>query len=125
MAADNASLGEFNLDGLPPAPRGMPKIEVTFDIDANGILNVTAKEPPPANPSRSASPARRGFPRPRNSGWSRKPNSTPMQDKKRREEVDKLNAADSVCYQAEKMLADFGDKLTAELKGGSRPRCAR
>jgi molecular chaperone DnaK len=117
MSADNTSLGEFNLDGLAPAPRGMPKIEVTFDIDSNGILNVAARD--------SATGRAQSI---RISGSTRLPEDVKKRmvdeaeryaeaDKKRREDADALNAADSMCYQAEKTLADFGDKLTDELKG--------
>jgi molecular chaperone DnaK len=117
MAADNTSLGEFNLDGLAPAPRGMPKIEVAFDIDANGILNVAARD--------SATGRSQSI---RITGSTRLPQDVKQRmideaeryaaaDKRRREDAETLNAADSMCYQAEKMLADFGDKLTDELKG--------
>jgi molecular chaperone DnaK len=116
MAADNTSLGEFNLDGLAPAPRGMPKIEVAFDIDANGILNVSARD--------SATGRSQSI---RITGSTRLPQDVKQRmideaeryaeaDKRRREDAEALNAADSMCYQAEKTLADFGDKLTAELK---------
>jgi molecular chaperone DnaK len=116
MAPDNVSLGEFNLDGLVPAPRGVPKIEVTFDIDANGILNVTAKDTATGK-SQSI----------RITGSTRLPDADKQRmikeaeqyadaDKKRREDAEKLNNADSVAYQGERMLAEFADKLTAELK---------
>jgi molecular chaperone DnaK len=116
MAADNTSLGEFNLSGLPPAPRGIPKIDVTFDIDASGILNVTAKDTATAK-SQSI----------RITGSTRLPDADKKRmveeaeryaeaDKKRREEAEKLNAADSVAYQAEKLLADYGEKLSADQK---------
>jgi molecular chaperone DnaK len=116
MSSDNTSLGEFNLDGLAPAPRGMPKIEVTFDIDANGILNVAARD--------TATGRAQSI---RISGSTRLAEDVKKRmvaeaeryadaDKKRREDAEALNAADSMCYQAEKTLADFGDKLTAELK---------
>jgi len=117
MSADNVSLGEFNLDGLAPAPRGIPKVEVTFDIDANGILNVTARDTV-TNKSQSI----------RITDSTRLAESEKQRmiqeaeryaedDKKRREAADKLNAADSLCYQGEKMLAEFGDKITSELRG--------
>lgn len=116
MAADNTSLGQFNLDGLAPAPRGVPKIEVTFDIDSNGILNAAARD---VVTGRSQSI--------RITGSTRLPEDVKKrmideaeryaeEDKKRREDADALNAADSLCYQAEKTVADFGDKLTDELK---------
>ncbi|HVC10187.1 MAG TPA: molecular chaperone DnaK [Burkholderiales bacterium] len=117
MAADNASLGEFNLDGLAPAPRGVPKIEVAFDIDSNGMLNATARD---VATGRSQSI--------RITGSTRLPEDVKRRmvqeaeryaeaDRKQREEAESLNAADSLTYQAEKTLADFGDKLTEELKG--------
>ena len=116
MAADNTSLGEFNLDGLAPAPRGMPKIEVTFDIDANGILNVSAAD--------SATGRSQSI---RITGSTRLPEDTKKRmideaqryaeaDRKRREDAEAINAADAMCYQAEKTVADFGDKLTDDLK---------
>jgi molecular chaperone DnaK len=117
MAPDNTSLGEFTLDGLPPAPRGVPQIEITFDIDSNGILNVTAKD--------KASGKERSL---RITGSTRLSEDEKQrmvkdaeiyaqQDRARREEAEKLNAADSTCYQAEKTLADFGAKLTDDIRG--------
>jgi molecular chaperone DnaK len=117
MSADNTSLGEFNLDGLPPAPRGVPKIEVTFDIDASGILNVTAKD---TASGKSQSIRISGSTRLADADKERMIREAEQYaeaDKKRREDVDKLNDADAACYQAEKMLADFSDKLTDDLKG--------
>ncbi len=95
----------------------MPKIEVTFDIDSNGILNVTAKD---TATGKSQSIRITGSTRLSDDEKQRMIRAAEQyadQDKKRREEVDKLNAADSACYQAERTLADFGDKITAELKG--------
>jgi molecular chaperone DnaK len=117
MAADNTALGEFNLDGLAPAPRGVPKIDVTFDIDASGILDVSARD---AATGRAQSI--------RITGSTRLPADVKQRmvdeaqryseaDRKRREDADALNACDAMCYEAEKTIADFGDKLTAELKG--------
>jgi molecular chaperone DnaK len=117
MSADNASLGEFNLDGLAPAPRGVPKIEVSFDIDSNGILNAAARD--------TATGRAQSI---RISGSTRLPEDVKKRmveeaaryaesDRKRRADADALNAADAMCYQAEKTLADFADKLTEELKG--------
>jgi molecular chaperone DnaK len=116
MSADNTSLGEFNLDGLPPAPRGVPKIEVTFDIDSSGILNVTARD---TATGKTQSIRITGSTRLNTADKERMIKEAEQYadaDKKRREEVDKLNEADAACYQAEKMLADFADKLTSELK---------
>jgi molecular chaperone DnaK len=116
MARDDTSLGEFNLDGLPPAPRGVPKIEVTFDIDANGILDVRAKD--------TATGKERSL---RITGSTRLPETEKKrmvedaqryaeEDRRRREEAEKINAADSLCYQAEKTLADFGDRIPQDLR---------
>jgi molecular chaperone DnaK len=117
MAADNTSLGQFNLDGLAPAPRGVPKIEVTFDIDSNGILNATARD---VVTGRSQSI--------RITGSTRLPEDVKKrmvdeaeryaeEDRKRRADAESLNAADALCYQADKTVADFGTRLTDELKG--------
>ncbi len=116
MAADNTSLGEFNLDGLPPAPRGVPKIEVTFDIDSNGILSVTAQD---TASGKSQSIRITGSTRLSEAEKKRMVDEAERyaeQDRKRRTDADKLNAADAVCYQAEKTLADFGDKLAGDLR---------
>jgi molecular chaperone DnaK len=116
MAGDNTSLGEFNLDGLPPAPRGVPKIDVTFDIDANGILGVTAKD---TASGRSQSISITGSTRLSEDDKKRMVEDAERYadaDKKRRAEAEKLNAADAACYEAEKMLASFGDKLPDDLK---------
>jgi molecular chaperone DnaK len=116
MSGDNVSLGEFNLDGLPPAPRGIPKIEVTFDIDTNGILNVTAKD---TATGKSQSIRISGSTRLKEEDKDRMIKDAERyaeEDKKRREEADRLNNADSVCYQAERLLADFSEKITADMK---------
>lgn len=115
MSRDNTSLGEFNLEGLVPAPRGIPKVDVTFDIDANGILNVAAKD---QVTGKSQSISITGSTRLSNDEKQRFIDDAEKyaeQDKKRREEAEQLNAADSMCYQAEKMLAEFSDKLSDEL----------
>ncbi|MDP2961536.1 MAG: molecular chaperone DnaK [Sulfurimicrobium sp.] len=116
MAGDNTSLGEFNLDGLPPAPRGIPKIEVTFDIDSNGILSVSAKD---TASGKSQSISITGSARLSEDAKKRMVEDAEKYveaDKKRREDAEKLNAADATCYEAEKMLANFADKLTDDLK---------
>ncbi|MBI4756543.1 MAG: molecular chaperone DnaK [Betaproteobacteria bacterium] len=116
MAAANTSLGEFNLDGLPPAPRGVPKIEVTFNIDANGILDVTAKD---TATGRSQSVRISGSTRLADDVKKRMVDEAQRyaeDDRRRREEAESLNAADNLCYQAEKTLAEFGERLTDELK---------
>ena len=116
MASDNTSLGEFNLDGLPPAPRGVPKIDVTFDIDANGILNVTARD---VATGKSQSIRITDSARLSEDEKQRMVNEAERyaeEDKKLKEDAEQLNAADASCYQAEKMLAEFSDKLTEELR---------
>ena len=117
MAADNTSLGQFNLDGLAPAPRGVPKIEVSFDIDSNGILNASARD---VVTGRSQSIRITGSTRLAEDVKKRmiaEAERYAEEDKRRRADADALNAADSLCYQAEKTVADFADKLTEELKG--------
>jgi len=116
MSADNTSLGEFNLDGLPPAPRGVPKIEVTFDIDASGILNVTARD---TATGKSQSIRISGSTRLKEEDKERmikEAEHHAEEDKQRREEADKLNSADSICYEAERMLGEFAEKLTADMR---------
>jgi molecular chaperone DnaK len=116
MAADNTSLGEFTLTGLPPAPRGIPKIEVTFDIDANGILDVTATD---LATNRAQSIRITGSTRLVDTDKQRMITEAEQYaeaDRKRREDAEKLNNADAICYQAEKTLADFGDTLTGDLR---------
>jgi molecular chaperone DnaK len=116
MSADNTSLGEFNLDGLAPAPRGMPKIEVSFDIDASGILDVAARD---TATGRAQSIRISGSTRLAEDVKKRMVDEAERYaeaDRKRRADAEALNAADAMCYQAEKTLADFGDKLTDELK---------
>jgi molecular chaperone DnaK len=116
MSSDNTSLGEFNLEGLVPAPRGIPKVDVTFDIDANGILDVTAKD---QATGKSQSITISGSTRLAEDVKERMIKDAEQYaeaDKQRREEADKLNEADAVCYQAEKLLADFSDKLTEDMR---------
>lgn len=116
MAADNTSLGEFTLEGLPPAPRGIPKIEVTFDIDSNGILGVSARD---TASGKSQSISITSSTRLSESEKNRMVEDAARYadaDKKRREDAEKLNTADATCYEAEKMLASFASKLTDELK---------
>lgn len=117
MAADNTSLGQFNLDGLAPAPRGVPKIDVTFDIDASGILNVTAKDVATGKSQSINITASTRLSSEEKERMVAEAEKYADEDKKKKEEADKLNAADSVCYEAERMLADYGDKINSELRG--------
>jgi len=108
MAADNASLGQFNLEGLPPAPRGVPKVEVTFDIDADGILNVTAQDQLSKKSQSIRITGSTRLPEAEKQRMIDQAQRYAEEDTKRREVADKLNAADSACYQAERILADWG-----------------
>lgn len=116
MAADNVGLGEFNLDGIPPAPRGVPKIEVSFDIDASGILDVTAKDVASGRSQSVRISGSTRLARDLKERMVKEAEQYAEADKKRREEAEAINDAESLCYQAEKMQADFADKLTQEIK---------
>ena len=116
MAPDNTSLGQFNLDGLPPAPRGVPKIEVTFDIDADGILNVTAQDMASQRTQSIRITGSTRLPEAEKQRMIDQAKQFAEQDKQRREAAEKLNLADSICYQAERTLADFGAKLSEDLR---------
>lgn len=116
MAADNTSLGQFNLDGIIPAPRGIPKIDVTFDIDASGILNVTAKDVATGKSQSIKITASTRLSSEEKERMVEEAEKYAEEDKKRKEKADKLNTADAVCYEAERMLADYGDKLESELR---------
>jgi len=116
MAKDNRKLGEFNLDGLPPAPRGVPQIEVTFDIDANGILNVSAKDKATGKSHNIRIEAKSGLSQEEIDRMKREAEANADSDKKAKEEVDKLNEADAMIFQTEKQLKEYGDKIPAEKK---------
>jgi len=116
MAAQNRTIGRFVLDGIPPAPRGLPKIEVTFDIDANGILNVTAKDQNTGKQQNIRIEASSGLSKEEIDRMKKEAEMNADADKKAREEVDKLNQADQLIFQTEKQLKEFGDKLPADKK---------
>ena len=116
MAADNTSLGQFNLDGIVPAPRGIPKIDVTFDIDASGILNVTAKDVATEKSQSIKITASTRLSNEEKESMVNEAEKYAEEDKKRKEEADKLNTADAVCYEAERMLAEYGDKINGDLR---------
>lgn len=116
MAADNTSLGEFNLEGLPPAPRGVPKIEVTFDIDSNGILNASAKDTATGKSQSIRITGSTRLPEEEKERMIKDAERYAEEDRKRREQVEKLNSAEAMCYEAEKTLAEFGDKLSKKLR---------
>jgi molecular chaperone DnaK len=116
MAKDNKSLGVFNLDGIPPAPRGIPQIEVTFDIDANGILNVSAKDKGTGKEQKIRIEAGSGLSKDEIEKMKAEAKANEVSDKAEREKVDKLNQADSMIFQTEKQLKEFGDKIPADKK---------
>ena len=116
MARDNKTIGRFHLDGIPPSPRGIPQIEVTFDIDANGILNVSAKDKGTGKEQSIRIEASTGLTDDEIERMKKEAKANEETDKKARERVDKLNAADSMIFQTEKQLKDFGDKLPADKK---------
>jgi len=116
MAKDNKSLGIFNLDGIPPAPRGVPQIEVIFDIDANGILHVTAKDKGTGKEQKIHIEAGSGWSKDEVEKMKAEAKANEATDKVEREKVDKLNAADSLVFQTEKQLKEYGEKIPAEKK---------
>jgi molecular chaperone DnaK len=117
MAKDNKSLGIFNLDGIPPAPRGIPQIEVIFDIDANGILHVTAKDKGTGKEQKIHIEAGSGLSKDEVEKMKSEARANEATDKAERERVDKLNQADSLIFQTEKQLKEYGDKVPADKKG--------
>jgi len=116
MARDNRTLGKFHLIGLPPAPRGVPQIEVTFDIDANGIVNVQAKDLGTGKEQKITITASSGLSKDEVDRMTKDAESHADEDKKRREEIELRNRADQSVYGAERMLKDTGDKLSASEK---------
>ena len=111
MSKDNKSIGRFHLDGIPPAQRGTPQVEVTFDIDANGILNVSAKDKTTGKEQSIRIEASSGLSDDDIQRMKQEAESNADSDKKAREEADKLNAADQMVFQTEKQIKEFGDKL--------------
>jgi molecular chaperone DnaK len=116
MAGDNMSLGRFRLDGIPPAPRGIPQVEVTFDIDANGILNVTAKDKATGKEQKVTVTASTNLSKDDIARKVEEARKYEAEDKKRRELIDMRNTADSLAYQTEKTLNELGDKVPASEK---------
>ena len=117
IAIDNRSLGKFVLDGIPPAPRGVPQIEVTFDIDANGILNVSAKDKATGKEQKIRIEASTGLSKEEIEKMKSDAKSHAAEDKKKREAVDIRNQADQLVYQTEKNISEMGEKLSADDKG--------
>jgi molecular chaperone DnaK len=116
MARDNKTIGKFILDGIPPSPRGVPQIEVTFDIDANGILSVSAKDKATGKEQKIRIEASSGLSKEDIEKMKQEAQENAEADAKRREEVDKLNAADALIFSSEKQIKEYGDKIPAEKK---------
>jgi molecular chaperone DnaK len=116
MAAQNKSLGRFNLTDIPPAPRGVPQIEVTFDIDANGILHVTAKDKGTGKEQKIRIEAGSGLSKEEVEKMKAEAKANEETDKKEKERIEKINQADSLIFQTEKQLKEFGDKIPADKK---------
>jgi len=116
MAADNKSLGKFTLDGIPPAPRGVPQIEVTFDINANGILEVTAKDKATSRQQNITITASSGLSESEVESMRRDAEAHAEEDRKRRELIEARNTADNAVYSSEKTLTDLGEKVPADVK---------
>ena len=116
MAADNKTIGRFHLDGIPPAPRGTPQIEVTFDIDANGIIKVSAQDKATGKSQDIRIEASSGLTEEEIEKMKQEAEANAEADKKAKEEVDKLNSADQMIFQTENQLSEFGDKLSDDKK---------
>jgi molecular chaperone DnaK len=117
LAKDNRTLGKFHLTGLPPAPRGVPQIEVTFDIDANGILNVTAKDKATNKEQKIQITSSSGLSKEEVERMAKEAEAHSAEDKAKREEIEARNQLDSLVYQMEKMLKENGDKISGDEKG--------
>ena len=116
MAKDNKLIGNFILDGIAPAPRGVPQIEVTFDIDANGILNVSAKDKATGKEQNIRIEASSGLSEAEIQRMRDEAKANEAADKAEKERIDKINNADAMCFQTEKNLKEYGDKIPAEKK---------
>ncbi|MCK5762675.1 MAG: Hsp70 family protein, partial [Clostridiales bacterium] len=116
MANQNKSIGRFHLDGIPPSPRGVPQIEVTFDIDANGILNVSAKDKATGKTQQIRIEASSGLSDAEIEKMKAEAEANEEADKKEKEKIDKINQADSLIFQTEKQIKEFGDKIPEDKK---------
>jgi molecular chaperone DnaK len=116
MAQDNRTLGRFHLDGIPPAPRGVPQIEVTFDIDANGMLHVSAKDKGTNKEQSIRITSSSGLSKEEVEKMKTDASAHAQEDKKKREDIDTKNQADSLVFQTEKQLKEFGAKVSAEAR---------
>jgi molecular chaperone DnaK len=124
MAAENKTIGRFILDGILPAPRGMPQVEVTFDIDANGILNVSAKDKGTAKEQRITITGSSGLSKDEVERMVREAESHADEDRRRREVIEARNQADNLVYQAEKLLRENEGKFPAEMKADVESKIA-
>lgn len=125
MAADNKSLGKFTLDGIPPAPRGVPQIEVTFDINANGILEVTAKDKATGRSQNITITASSGLSEEEVEEMRRQAEAHAEEDQRRRDLIEARNTADNAIYSAEKTLRDLGEKVPEDVKANVETAIAR
>ena len=116
MASDNKSLGRFILDGIPPAPRGVPQVEVTFDIDASGILSVTAKDKATSKEQSIKITGSTGLTDEEIKRMTKEAEEHAKEDEAKKDEIEARNKADTLIYQAEKSLKDAGDKVPADVK---------
>ena len=117
MARDNKTIGRFNLDGITPAPRGVPQIEVSFDIDANGILNVSARDKATGKEQKIRIEASSGLSDDEIKRMRDEAKANEAADKAEKERIDKINGADAMIFQSEKNLKEYGDKIPADKKG--------
>ncbi|HRQ21980.1 MAG TPA: Hsp70 family protein, partial [Anaerolineales bacterium] len=124
MATDNKSLGKFILDGIPPAPRGVPQIEVTFDVDANGILKVSAKDKATGRSQHITITASSGLSEAEVENMRKDAEAHAEEDRKRKEMIEARNNADNTVYAAEKALREFGDKVPAEVRSDIEAKVA-
>jgi molecular chaperone DnaK len=124
MASDNKSLGKFILDGIPPAPRGIPQIEVTFDVDANGILKVSAKDKATGRSQHITITASSGLSEAEVEKMRKDAESHAEEDRKRKELIEARNNADNTVYASEKALREFGDKIPAEVRSDVEAKAA-
>jgi molecular chaperone DnaK len=125
MARDNRTIGRFHLDGIPPAPRGVPQIEVTFDIDANGILHVSAKDKGTGKEQKIRIEASSGLTDAEIERMRNEAKANADTDKQEKEKIDKLNSADSMVFQTEKQLKEYGDKLSPANKSAIEAAVAK
>ncbi len=116
MAVDNRTLGKFHLDGIPPAPRGIPQVEVTFDIDANGMLHVSAKDKATSKEQSIRITSSSGLSKEEVEKMKHEAQEHSSDDKKKKEEIDLRNQADNLTFQTEKQLKDFGEKISGDVR---------